>query len=52
VLDLQAIRGVAYGQSGRGLDPQLKRIIFGFDAAVFLAGAHPGTRHWSETPNR
>jgi hypothetical protein len=47
VHDLEAIRGVTYTAAGRNLDPQLKRIIFGFDAAVFLTGAHPGTRNWA-----
>jgi hypothetical protein len=48
VVDLRALRGLAYSRAGAFLDPQLRRAIFGFDFAICLARARPATREWAQ----
>jgi hypothetical protein len=47
VIDLRPLRG--YWYAGKfTLPPELREVIFGFDAALLVGGAEPGTRELTE----
>jgi len=43
VIDLRPLREYAYGGKLAGLNPELRRVIFGFDAVLLIGGASRGT---------
>jgi hypothetical protein len=43
VIDLRPLRNYAHAGKLTGLNPEMRRIIFGFDAVLMIGGGSPGT---------
>ena len=43
IVDLRPLREYAYAEKLVGLNPELRRVIYGFDAALLIGGGSPGT---------
>lgn len=51
VVDLRPLRKFIHAGQIKGASAELKRMIFGFDAALLIGGAERGTYNLSQTPN-
>lgn len=43
IIDLRPLRGYAHGARLAGLNPEMRRVILGFDAVLLIGGASQGT---------